>query len=76
MDFASVERATEVEVDRGSALMENGVDALKELQYLLKKFKLYRNSKKFNKVISSHMLLYSLPSGIGLMNIFSCPTLR
>ena len=50
MDVNEIDRAMEIEMERGADLMEQSLSALSELHYLLKKFKLYRNAKKFYKV--------------------------
>ena len=48
MNHDEIDRALENEIMQGSSLLEQNIEALMDLKHLLRKFKLYRNSKKFN----------------------------
>ena len=48
MNHEEMDRALENEVKKGADLLDQNIETLIDLKHTLKKFKLYRNSKKFN----------------------------
>ena len=50
MNHQELDAALEHEVGKGSDLLDQNIEALIDLKQTLKKFKLYRNSKKFENI--------------------------
>ena len=50
MNHQELDAALENEIGKGSDLLDQNFEALIDLRQTLKKFKLYRNSKKFENV--------------------------
>ena len=50
MNHQDVDRAIEYEIERGGQLIESNIDAIRHVNHVVKKFKIYRNSKKFLKI--------------------------
>ena len=50
MNNYDLDKAIEFEIERGNQLIIKNLETLNDLNHLLKKFKLYRNSKKFYKI--------------------------
>ena len=47
MNSEEIDRALENEIAKGADLLEQNIETLTDLKHTLKKFKLYRSSKKF-----------------------------